>query len=59
MYAVVTGPLVNSASDSTFCRYGMFVLTPRMRNSCSARSCLATACGKVLADAVIFTSIES
>ena len=44
---------------TTFSRNGMLVLTPRMRNSRSARSMRWQACGNSRPQAVIFTSSES
>ena len=52
-------PLRKVSSAMTFSRNGMFVFTPRMRNSRSARSIRWHAIGKSRPIAVSFTSIES
>ena len=59
MNAVDTSPAMKSGSSRTDCRNGMFVLTPRIRNSASARRARATAAWNVRARQVSLTSIES
>ena len=59
MNAVLRSPATNAGSSSTARRNGMFVATPRMRNSASARLARATAEGKSRARHVSFASIES
>jgi hypothetical protein len=59
MNEVVTRPAMNSGSSSTACRNGMFVATPRMRNSATARRARATAAAKSRPRQDSFTSIES
>lgn len=59
MNAVVTPPARKSGSSSTACRNGMFVRTPRMRNSARARRARATAVSKSRPRQVSFTSSES
>ena len=56
---VVAWPAWKSAWLTTFSRNGMFVLTPRTRNSRSARSMRWQACRNSRPQAVIFTSRES
>ncbi len=50
---------MKAGSSSTACRKGMLVLTPRMRNSASARRARRTAVGKSRPRQVSLTSIES
>ena len=45
MNEVLRSPATNAGSSSTACRKEMFVETPRMRNSASARFARATAAG--------------
>jgi hypothetical protein len=59
MNDVERSPAMNAGSSSTACRNGMFVETPRSRNSASPRRARRTADGKSRARQVIFTSIES
>ena len=59
MKLVVTPPAAKSGSSSTACRNGMFVATPRIRNSASARRALATACDQSRPRQVSLTSSES
>ena len=51
MNEVVTRPARKSGSSTTACRNGMFVDTPRIRNSASARRARATAVREVAAPA--------
>ena len=59
MKVVVTRPARKSGSSSTAARNGMFVATPRMRNSATARRARRTALAKVWPLQVSLTSIES
>ena len=59
MNEVLRSPAMNAGSSSTACRNGMFVETPRMRNSARARLARATAAGKSRPRQVSFASIES
>ena len=59
MNAVVTLPAAKSASSSTACRNEMFVETPRIRNSATARRARSTAFSKVRPRQVSLASIES
>ncbi|CAM5443046.1 hypothetical protein SGRIM128S_09673 [Streptomyces griseomycini] len=59
MNDVVTCPAWKSGSSSTACRNGMFVATPRMRNSATARRARPTAVVKSRPRQVSLTSMES
>ena len=50
---------MKSSSSRTACRKGMLVLTPRIRNSASARRARVTADSKVRPRAMSLTSMES
>ena len=52
-------PDAEVGSSSTACRNGMFVDTPRIRNSATARRARSTAAGKSRPRQVSLTSIES
>ena len=56
---VVAWPARNCGWAMTFSRNGMFVFTPRMRNSLSTRSVRLAASGNVRAQVITFTSSES
>ena len=59
MNAVERRPALKSASSSTACRNGMFVATPRIRNSATARRARSTASANVRPRQVSLVSIES
>ncbi len=59
MKDVLTSPRMKASSSSSAWRKGMFVETPRMRNSARARRARATAAGKSRPRQVSFASIES
>ena len=59
MNEVVIEPEMKSGSSSSACRNGMFVATPRMRNSATARRARVTASSKVRPRQVSLASIES
>ena len=59
MNDVVMLPLAKSGSSSTACRNEMFVETPRMRNSATARRAFSTAFSNVRPRQVSLASIES
>ncbi len=59
MNEVERSPATNAGSSSTAWRNGMFVATPRIRNSASARRSRATAAAKSRPRQVSFASIES
>ena len=59
MNRVVQRPARKSGWVTTLSRNGTFVFTPRMRNSCKARSIRRAASMNRLPLAVTFTSIES
>ena len=59
MNDVVTRPAAKSGSSSTACRKAMLVVTPRMRNSATARRARCTAWSKVRPRQVSLASIES
>ena len=59
MKEVVASPVANCGWTRTLRMKGMFVLTPRMRVSMSARSSFSAADLKSSAEPVTFMSIES
>ena len=59
MKLVSMSPAAKSGSFRTACRNEMFVATPRIRNSCSARRAFCTALSKELPRQVSLASIES
>ena len=56
---VETSPAMKSSSSRTAWRKGILVLTPRIRNSASARRARVTADSKVRPRAMSLTSMES
>jgi len=59
MNEVVTPPATKSGSLSTACRKPMLVVTPRIRNSATARCAFCTALSNVAPRQVSLASIES
>jgi hypothetical protein len=59
MKRVWQSPETNFGCFNTFIRNGMFVFTPRMRNSASARAACAHVRSKLVALLVSFTRSES
>ena len=59
MNEVVTRPATKSGSSSTACRKAMLVVTPRIRNSATARRAFSTASSCVRPRQVSLASIES
>ena len=59
MKLVVQSPWTNVECITSLVKNGMFVFTPRMRNSCRERSTRRAASGNCRAHAVTFTSNES